>query len=184
MSSRVFLLLATLLTASATPTLLGAQAVWPRHHTPQPTQAAITAADLMTRLYIFADDSMQGREMGTLGNVKGTVYIAAQLKRMGLEPAGDSGTYFQTVPYKTRTLDTASVIAVGSKRLALGTDWIPSSSVSVDLKSISAVYGGAFGDADHMISERQARGKLVVLSVPENTSFRALRGASVPYSDI
>ncbi|MCG6988496.1 MAG: M28 family peptidase [Gemmatimonadetes bacterium] len=180
MFRRVFLLLATLLTASATPTLLGAQAVWPRHHTPQPTQAAITAADLMTRLYIFADDSMQGREMGTLGNVKGTDYIAAQLKRMGLEPAGDSGTYFQTVPYKTRTLDTASVIAVGSKRLALGTDWIPSSSVSADLRSVSVVYGGAFGDADHMISERQARGKLVVLSVPENTNFRALRGASVP----
>ncbi|MGH7688539.1 MAG: hypothetical protein ACREN3_02965, partial [Gemmatimonadaceae bacterium] len=33
----------------------------PLKHAPQPTTAAITAADLMTRLYIFSDDSMQGR---------------------------------------------------------------------------------------------------------------------------
>src|SRR6267378_2167548 len=48
----------------------------PRTHEPQPTVAAITARDLMTRLYIFADDSMQGREAGTAGNVRGTDYIA------------------------------------------------------------------------------------------------------------
>ncbi len=33
----------------------------PRTHTPRPTKPAISPADLMTRLYIFADDSMQGR---------------------------------------------------------------------------------------------------------------------------
>lgn len=70
----------------------------PRTHQPRPTSAAISAADLMTRLYIFADDSMQGREAGTVGNVKGTAYIAGELKRMGLKPAGDSGTYFQVLP--------------------------------------------------------------------------------------
>src|SRR5260370_470021 len=70
----------------------------PRTHTPQPTTAAITAADLMTRLYIFADDSMQGRQVGRLGNAKGTAYIAAEVRRMGLTPAGDSGTFFQNLP--------------------------------------------------------------------------------------
>src|SRR4030095_7101696 len=30
----------------------------PLKHAPEPTAAAITPADLMTRLYIFADDSM------------------------------------------------------------------------------------------------------------------------------
>src|SRR5579872_2489861 len=47
----------------------------PRTHVPQPTTAAITAADLMTRLYIFADDSMMGRETGTQGHIKATNYI-------------------------------------------------------------------------------------------------------------
>ena len=34
---------------------------YPEKHAPQPTSQAITPGDLMTRLYIFADDSMQGR---------------------------------------------------------------------------------------------------------------------------
>src|SRR5213079_2094692 len=70
----------------------------PRTHRPAPTVPAITPGDLMTRLYIFADDSMQGREAGTIGNVKGTDYIADEIKRAGLVPAGDGGTYFQTIP--------------------------------------------------------------------------------------
>src|SRR5712675_1966998 len=55
-----------------------------RTHNPTPTTGAITAADLKTRLYIFADDSMQGRLLATAGNVKGVEYIAAEAKRMGL----------------------------------------------------------------------------------------------------
>jgi len=58
---------------------------------------AITAADLRTRLYIYADDSMMGRRIGTVGNLKATAYIEREVRRMGLEPAGDSGTYFQEI---------------------------------------------------------------------------------------
>ena len=67
----------------------------------------------MTRLYIFADDSMLGREAGTLGNVKGTDYVAAEMRRMGLEPAGDNGTFFQTVPVVISRVDTSHTISVG-----------------------------------------------------------------------
>ena len=63
-----------------------------------PTAGAISVADLKTRLYIFADDSMQGRAFGREGNMKGTAYIAAELQRMGVEPGGDNGTYFQELP--------------------------------------------------------------------------------------
>src|SRR4051812_25729807 len=61
----------------------------PRTHVPTKTTAAITAADLTTRLYIFADDSMQGRLLATPGNVKGVEYIANEVKRMGLQPMGE-----------------------------------------------------------------------------------------------
>src|SRR5829696_3449109 len=62
---------------------------------PARTVASITPGDLRTRLFIYADDSMMGREAGTIGNYKATTYIAAEVARLGLEPAGDSGTYFQ-----------------------------------------------------------------------------------------
>jgi hypothetical protein len=92
----------------------------PLGHAPAPTTAAITAADLMTRLYIFADDSMMGREAGTAGNVKGTEYIAAQLRALGLEPAGDSGTYFQTVPLARRRHDSKTALRVDGAPRGLG----------------------------------------------------------------
>src|SRR5205085_1046276 len=124
------------LSIAVVPALLEAQAEQPAHsavvpqpptklplkHTPRPTTSAITAADLMTRLYIFADDSMQGREAGTIGNVKGTDYIAREVQRLGLKPAGDNGTYFQTIPFKTRAVDAASTLNAAGTALAFGTE--------------------------------------------------------------
>ena len=79
----------------------------------------------MTRLYIFADDTMQGREAGTEGNVRGTNYLAAEARRMGLEPAGENGTYFQTVPMINRAADSSSTLEVAATRLRLGEDFLP-----------------------------------------------------------
>src|SRR5512147_661264 len=92
----------------------------PRTHAPKKTKADITAEDLMTRLYIFADDSMQGRDAGTAGNMRGTDYIAREVQRMGLTPMGDNGTFFQTLPFKTRSVDTSSTLTVAGTPLAFG----------------------------------------------------------------
>ena len=97
------------------------QQALPLKHAPQPTAAVISAADLMTRLYVFADDSMQGRETGTVGHLKSTAYIASELKRLGLQPGGDEGSYFQEVPMVRRSFDPASTITIGSTTLRGGT---------------------------------------------------------------
>src|SRR5215210_3990926 len=96
----------------------------PRLHNPAGTTAAFTAADLATRLYIFADDSMQGRLLSTAGNVKAVEYLAAELKRFGLEPAGDKGTYFQTVNVVDRAFDETTRLAAGATSLTPWTDYI------------------------------------------------------------
>jgi hypothetical protein len=59
-------------------------------------------SDLRSRLYLYADDSMMGREAGTAGNQKATAYIAAEAARLGLEPAGENGTYFQDIKITTQ----------------------------------------------------------------------------------
>jgi hypothetical protein len=82
-----------------------AQNALPLKHAPKPTTQAITADDAMTRLYIFADDSMMGRRAGELGGLKGTAYIEREVRRLGLTPAGDSGGFFQWVPLITRAVD-------------------------------------------------------------------------------
>src|ERR1700752_618355 len=62
------------------------------------SEPAITAADLRQRLYLIAADSMMGRETGSEGAYKASAYVTSEFRRFGLEPAGDSGTYFQAVP--------------------------------------------------------------------------------------
>src|SRR5690606_31884110 len=69
---------------------------------PQPTTAEITQRDLLPRLYIYADDTMQGRATGTERYARATDYVARELERLGVTPAGDEGSYFQDVPYGSR----------------------------------------------------------------------------------
>src|SRR5437762_12111968 len=109
------------------------------------TSPAITARDLRTRLYIFADDSMLGRQFGTEGNLKGTKYIANELARMGVQPGGSNGTYFQDVPaFRVAPVRSAEMLVDGTP-LALGTDFItsfPPSGRGIIVDSLQVVYGG------------------------------------------
>src|SRR5579862_5427911 len=97
----------------------------PTQHTPTPTTAAITAADLRTRLFIFADDSMGGRLLGSPGNYKGVEYIASEVKRFGLLPAGQDATFFQPVPLDQRVFDDAATISVEGTTLVPWVDFFP-----------------------------------------------------------
>src|SRR5437588_10560969 len=140
-----------LLFALFAPVAAAAQAELPRTNRPAPTVPAITPGDLMTRLYILADDSMQGREAGTIGNVKGTDYIAAEIKRAGLVPAGDGGTYFQTIPLKTRTFDTTSTFAVAGAPLAAFTDFVALGPRPLESQSLAIVFGGEVRDSSALV---------------------------------
>jgi hypothetical protein len=153
----------------------------PRSRAPLPTESAITPADLMTRLYIIADDSMLGRESGTLGNVKVTNYIAREMERMGLRPAGENGTYFQTVPVVIARIDSTRPLTVGGTALTLGTDVLPFPAASAgralpmgastrSLDGVGAVYGGQLGGT--LVDPAAAAGKLVVFTVPAGANGR------------
>ncbi|MHB1069176.1 MAG: hypothetical protein ACYC1W_04845, partial [Gemmatimonadaceae bacterium] len=91
---------------------------------PAPTSSAISVKDLQVRLYTFADDSMQGRQIGRLGNKKGTDYIAAEIKKLRLLPAGDNGTYFQVLPYHLKSFTSHSRLTVDGNPLAWQKDWV------------------------------------------------------------
>ena len=164
------------------PVVLNAQAVvplpsttLPLTHEAQPTSPAISAKDLMTRLYIFADDSMQGREAGTIGNFKGTDYIAREAARMRLVPAGDNGTYFQNLPLKTRETDSASTLAIGGVALMPGIEW-RGTGLSLSQSNLPVVYGGNLGDSASLISADKVAGKLVLFGLPSGRAmFSAFR---------
>src|SRR5690242_4069215 len=142
----------------------------PLKHRAQPTTAAIDARDLMSRLYVFADDSMMGREAGTVGALKGTAYIAAEVKRLGLTPAGDSGSYFQNVPFIARTLDPQTTISANDHPLTAFTDFVALTFRGGQpraLDGVQVIWGGVAGDTANTLTAEQAAGKLVVLTPRE-----------------
>ena len=161
-------------TTVSTPAAGGGR-VWPDEGpatwAPRPTETAITANDLRTRLYGFADDSMLGRRIGEPGNYKGTSYIASEFKRLGLKPAGDNGTYFQTLPYGPSSFDIASSkLVVAGKTLAPRTDWVPvpptaanGLGATANLENVQAVFAGRFGDTT-TLDPATFRGKIAVFT--------------------
>ena len=173
-----YLLLAALLAgcATAAPVATGPLGELPRTHVARPTSAAITPADLMSRLYPFADDSMMGREAGTRGNVMATDYVARQMARIGLQPGGENGTWFQTVPIFVASIDTTRTLDAGGTALAYGKDWLPfhwqnggrnlpMGTGTRSLDGARVIYGGTVGSGN-LVSPSAAEGKLVVFSVP------------------
>jgi Tol biopolymer transport system component/Zn-dependent M28 family amino/carboxypeptidase len=59
----------------------------------------ITAADLREEVGFLASDRLEGRMTGSKGTKLASDYIAAYLEKIGVEPLGDNGTYFQEFPF-------------------------------------------------------------------------------------
>jgi Peptidase family M28 len=148
-----------------------------------PTTGEISIEDLQSRVYRFSADSMQGRLMGTPGNVKGAEYIAGEVKRLGLEPAGENGTYFQTLPWMDRALDAGATITAGGKTFRAWTDFVPRDQGMGErsIDGVPVVYAGDFADAAGRLTSEAATGKFVIVTfsgnVPGNPPRTPNRGA-------
>ena len=146
------------------------------------TNPEITEGDLRTRIYIFADDSMMGRDAPREGDRMAADYLAAELGRLGLEPAGEDGTWFQDLPNVERGIEPGATLTVGGTTLRHGVDFLPTSLTRPrPLAGTQVVYGGVAGvDPDRQISPAAAEGKFVILAAPPAGSSRnhAVRSVS------
>lgn len=131
------------------------------------TSAALTADDLRTRLFALAHDSMMGRTPGELGNYKATSWIADEFARVGLTPAGDNGTWFQTLPFFRRAPDTRDTLRVDGVVARMAVDYVPqpgnARTRSVD--GAAVIFGGLASDSSTWIDSASATGKAVLFSV-------------------
>jgi Zn-dependent M28 family amino/carboxypeptidase len=59
---------------------------------------AIDSMAMKAHLEFLANDLLEGRKPGTRGGELAALYLKTQFERLGLEPAGDSGTYYHHVP--------------------------------------------------------------------------------------
>ena len=70
----------------------------------QTSKSKTTVSEKSVRSYMnaLASDEMRGRGSATADELAAAKYIASQLKRLKIEPAGDNGDYLQTVKFQRR----------------------------------------------------------------------------------
>jgi hypothetical protein len=125
---------------------------------------------------------MMGRRVGEPGNFKGTEYIAAEFKRMGLKPAGENGTYFQTLPFGPMGFDSSkSRFMIAGEVVGQKSDWVPVSPTAAngfggaaDLTDVPSVFAGRWGDTTIALDPAVFAGKIAVfVSVPNAAGLAA-----------
>lgn len=178
------------------PAEAGAQSVWsdegPRTWAARPTEGAITTDDLRTHLYQIAEDSMRGRAAGSEENWKTTEYIGTQFRRLGLQPAGENGSFFQELPYGQVVFERTDVrLTLAGSDTEPSVDWAPiptSRGLRVHgqliAEDVATVFGGTYGDTAVALDPDVVRGKVVVFLPPPPgapSDFRAHDGGAVAF---
>lgn len=69
--------------------------------------AGIRPEAIRSGMRFLADDLLEGRGTATRGHEIAAKYMASQFEGIGLEPAGNNGTYFQEVPLRKGQVDQA-----------------------------------------------------------------------------
>jgi Zn-dependent M28 family amino/carboxypeptidase len=147
--------------------------------------AAVSGRVMQAHLEFLADDALEGRAPGTRGGEIAAHYLAAQFRRLGLEPAGDSGSYYHSVPIIS--LDPAPSLSIpqgGSPRtLGYRTDYVlwsmhDSAAVSAAGELVFVGYGIVAPEQQwNDYAGTDVRGKIVVALVndpglQDSTLFR------------
>jgi hypothetical protein len=84
--------------------------------------ATIRPEAIRAEMRFLADDLLEGRGTGTRGHEIAAKFMASEFEAMGLEPAGENGTYFQSVPLRSirpQAEDTTVSLMRGGKEQAL-----------------------------------------------------------------
>ena len=110
---------------------------------------AITATDIARHIEVLASDAFEGRGPGTEGEEKTVAYIQSHFEAVGLEPAGEGGSWIQSVPMIELTPDgspVSSYRAAGKPHdLLAGRDvmlWSPVTGGEITLADAPVVFAG------------------------------------------
>lgn len=127
--------------------------------------ATITAADMAREIGVLAHDSMAGRDTPSPELEAAAAYLAGRFRSMGLEPAGEDGTFIQRYDYTvSRLIDSETVVRVegGEAEPRYEHDFFMVSGSSP--ANAEAFYVGVAGSAP--TPPEEARGKILVYDHP------------------
>ena len=86
----------------------------------------ITGEQLRDYLSFIASDVMEGRDTPSRGLDTAAQFLATNLSRWGLKPAGDAGSFFQKIALSRDLIDKTETLArLNNQTLVVGDDYIP-----------------------------------------------------------
>jgi hypothetical protein len=142
-------------------------------------ESEIHPAAFRAHVEFLGSDLLEGREAGTRGYALAAAYVAAQFAAYGLKPAGDDGSFFQSVPLRiARLVPEGAALAVernGERtELTFGDTFVPNSdfsrmSSSVTAEAVFIGYGvsaPAFEHDDYASVDVEGRIVIVLAGAP------------------
>jgi hypothetical protein len=156
--------------------------------TPSSVDEATLADHLRRWVGLLADDSLRGRQTGTPTERAAAAYIAREAVRSGLQPAGDSGTFYHRVPLEMNRWEwTARATMPGSGPVQFEADevfpgpWATFNPNSRTQAQGHIVYAGYVNDPGvppaQRLTPKQMEGAVIILRgthPPGSTSERVL----------
>ena len=132
----------------------------------------INAAQLRDYLSFIASDEMEGRDTPSRGLDTTAKFLAMNLSRWGIKPAGDDGSYFQKIGLSRDLVDKAETrVQLNDQSLAFGSDYIPTARPA-DLTATQLVFAGNgwFIKSKNIDAYKgiDAKGRIAVIFGPAN----------------
>ena len=130
----------------------------------------ISEASVRAHMEFLASDAMNGRGSGTRDEWIAVTYVAAQLRRWGLEPLGVDGGFVQTIEIERPELAAAPVLRMGDRSYTHGKEFTVATMSAPTLSGIVAPYKPG---------EPAAKGSVVVLPEVTRENSASLANAAM-----
>ncbi len=127
--------------------------------------AAIRQADLQRDLFTLAGDAMRGREGGSIDELRASIWLAEQLRAIGVEPMGDDGSYLQWWNIRRTRIGASSSVMVGGQSLAMWRDVAMTGTAPADISALT-IWAGDGRDTTIDVRGKVAIAQLVPPPAP------------------
>jgi hypothetical protein len=133
-----------------------------------PAMDAIRSDQLRSDVEVLAQDSMRGRDAGSVDELRAGAWLAERAREVGLEPAGEGGTYFQVFPIHRTRQTPLSRIVISGRPFKIWEEAVVVWAAEGTFDSPIVFVGG--GKAEDLEAAPDIRGLVVaaVLSAPDN----------------
>jgi hypothetical protein len=143
----------------------------------------ITAAQIREYLTFIASDVFEGRDTPSRGLDTAAQFLAMNVSRWGLKPAGDEGTFFQKIALRKASIDKAETrVQMNNQTITWGDDFLPiARPANVPASQLVFAGSGWFIKSKNIDAYKgiDAKGKIAIVFAPIEGPPRGVTRADI-----